>query len=308
MSTTSKTTDPPARAEVEESFAIGPDGTRIYLRRRAGPDPLTLVLCDGIACDGFIYKYLWDDLADVATVVHWHYRGHGRSAIPVDANRIAVTDHAADLDCVRSYVLEPDVVLVGHSFGTQVALEAYRLRPAKVRGLIFLCGSFGRITHTFKGTDVLANVLPNLIDFVTRHPKLARAVWSRVPPQLAIQVARLIGDIDTSHVAPADVEPYFQHVTTVDFPMFLRMLRAAGEHSAEDLLGRVEVPVLIVAGDSDSFTPVGLAEAMATAIPRAELLLIPGGTHVAPLEHRALVAGRIQEFLAERVGLSSEVL
>jgi hypothetical protein len=64
-------------------FAVGRDGTRLYVRRREGPPradvgaswarpPLTAILNDGIACDGFIWKYLWDDLARLMPVVHWH--------------------------------------------------------------------------------------------------------------------------------------------------------------------------------------------------------------------------------------------
>lgn len=259
---------------------------------------MTALLCDGIACDGFIYKYLWDDLARVANVAHWNYRGHGRSADPFDADRISVTDHARDLTAVRDQLGDPPVVLTGHSFGTQVALEAFRVRRRGIAGLVLLCGSFGRVTHTFKGTDLLAEVLPGLIDWVVAHPRLARAVWSRLPPRAALRMAYVTGDIDPSTIRPDDVEPYFRHVAHLDFPQFLRMLKAAGEHSAQDLLSSIDVPVLVVAGDRDSFTPPELSRAMAESLPRGELLEIPGGTHVAPLEHRELVNARIEDFVA----------
>ena len=42
--------------------------------------------------------------------------------------------------------------------------------------------------------------------------------------------------------------------------MFLRMLRAAGEHTAGDLLPQIDVPVLVVAGERDTFTPAFLAQ------------------------------------------------
>lgn len=291
-------TSPSGAETVEQSFAVGPDGTRLYVRRRAGASPTTAVLCDGIVCEGFIYKYLWDDLKGLS-VTHWNYRGHGRSALPVDAERIGVEDHAADLDAVRRHVGDPPVVLIGHSFGTQVALEAYRLRPDNVRAMVFLCGSFGRVTHTFKGTDLLAAVLPKVTELASQHPRVARALWSRVPPRVALRIALMTGDIDPHTIRPEDVEPYFRHVADMDFVMFLRMLARAGEHSAEDLLPRIRVPVLVVAGDHDSFTPPGLSEAMAESIPGAELMMIPGGTHVAPLEHHEQVAMRIDNFVRQ---------
>jgi len=295
---------PRAEAPAVESFARGADGTRLYFHRQSGPSPVTALLCDGLACDGFIWKYLWDELGAELSVAHSHYRGHGRSGLPVDPEQIGVKALADDVDAVRHELGDPKVVLIGHSLGTQVALEAYRRRPEGVAALVLLCGSFGRVTYTFKGSEMLASVLPNLIEFATTHPKVARAIWSSVPPRVAIAVARLTGDINLGAVRLEDVEPYFQHVSIVDFELFLRMLRAAGEHSAEDILPQVRVPVLVIAGARDSFTPAAVSEAMAEAIPGAELEVIPGSTHLAPLEHHSEIAARITAFLTRNAVLA----
>jgi pimeloyl-ACP methyl ester carboxylesterase len=288
----------------EESQVAAPDGTRLYLRRKGGPEGVTALLCDGIACDGFIWKYLWDDLASHASVAHFHYRGHGRSARPADPERIDVNAHAGDADAVRHALGDPNVVLVGHSFGTQVALETYRLRRDKIRALVFLCGSFGRVTYTFKNTDLLANVLPDLLAFVGKHPLVGRALWSNMPVKAAMRVAELTGDVDLSRVKLEDVAPYFSHVSGLDLGMFLKMLRAAGEHSAEDLLPSIEVPVLVVAGEHDSFTPPAVSRAMAEAIPGAELALLGGGSHLLPLERHEELKELVLDFLSRRVGIA----
>jgi pimeloyl-ACP methyl ester carboxylesterase len=212
-----------------------------------------------------------------------------------------VNAHASDADAVRRALGDPPVVLVGHSFGTQVALETYRLRPEGVRALVLLCGSFGRVTYTFKGNDMLAGVLPDLLSFVTRHPHVGRALWSHVPPKVALAMARLTGDVDPSRVAPEDVEPYFNHVVHLDFELFLRMLREAGEHSAEDLLPNVRVPVLVVAGELDSFTPPPVSRVMAETIPGAELELCAGGSHLLPLERHDDIKRIVHAFLERRL-------
>ena len=274
------------------------------MRTRTGehaPGEVHALLSDGILCDGFIWKYAWDELAPVVPLVHWHYRGHGRSAPPADPARIDIAAHADDLGCVRRHVGDPPCVLFGHSMGCQVALEAYRARPEKVRGLVLLCGSFGNVTSTFHGVPVLELILPKLLDLAEKSPDIVRAVWSRLPPQLALKIALKAGEIDPERVHPEDVLPYLSHMTDVDFPMFLRMLRAAGEHTAGDLLGRIEVPVLVIAGERDTFTPPFLATAMTEAMPHGELLMVPRGTHVTPIEQPDLVNGRIKQFLRERV-------
>ncbi|APR83339.1 Beta-ketoadipate enol-lactone hydrolase [Minicystis rosea] len=282
-------------------FAAGRDGTRIYVRRREGPSPVTAILCDGIACDGFIWKYLWDDLAQQVSVAHWNYRGHGRSATPVDPTAVELAEHARDLDAVRRTLGDPDVVLFGHSMGCQVVLEHVRIRPEKIRGVVLVCGSSGRITHTFKGTNVMAQLLPGVIAKVEAFPEIARAIWSRVPPEIALQVALATGEVDKAAIRPEDLMPYMKHMVDIDVPMFLRMLHSAGEHSAADLLPQIAAHALVIAGDRDTFTPPRYAEEMAAAMPHSELLMVPGATHVVPLERKDLVAARVEKFLRERV-------
>ena len=282
-------------------FATGRDGTRIYVRRREGPSPITAILCDGIACDGFIWKYLWDDLASQVSVAHWNYRGHGRSATPVDPSAIELADHARDLSAVRATLGDGEVVLFGHSMGCQVVLEHLRIHRAKVRGIVLVCGSSGRITHTFKGSNVMAQWLPRVIERVEAYPEIARAIWSRVPPEIALSVALITGEVDKMAILPDDLMPYMKHMVDIDVPMFLRMLRSAGDHSAADLLASIDIPALVIGGDRDTFTPPRYAEEMAAAMPQAELLMVQGGTHVVPLERKEIVASGVEKFLRERV-------
>jgi pimeloyl-ACP methyl ester carboxylesterase len=286
----------------EHLHAFGSDGTRLYVRTagEAASAP-TALFSDGIACDGFIWKYLWDEVQAILPVAHWNYRGHGRSAMPADPAHIELADHAQDLDNVRRAVGDPDVVLFGHSMGCQVALEACRIRRGGVRGLVLVCGSSGRITHTFRGTDLLADMLPGLIAWVERNAALVRGIWGRIPPETALRLGKYTGDFDTGSVVLDDLIPYLTHIVDIDLPMFLRMLRSAGEHSAKDLLPQLDVPALVIAGDKDSFTPPEYAEELAASLPQGELLMLRGATHVAPLERREVVRQRIERFVREKV-------
>lgn len=281
------------------------DGTRLFLRRMpkrdaaGSPSPggIRAIFCDGILCDGFIWKYLWNDLAEVCDVAHWHYRGHGRSGAPVDAARVDIAAHARDLHSVRRHLGDPPSVIIGHSMGTQVALEGWHLFPEKVKGLVLVCGSYGKITHSFRGVPILDRVLPKVMDIVEKQPDLVRAIWSRLPPEMAFRAALLSRDVDPESIRREDMLPYLKHMTHVDFPMFLKMLRAAGDHSAEEWLAKVDVPVLVIAGEKDTFTPASLSEFMAEQMPKAELLMVKGGTHVAPIEQPELICATIKSFV-----------
>ncbi len=286
-------------------FAPSFDGTRLYVRQRRGPTDNLAILCDGIACDGFIWKYLWEDLSEHMSVAHWNYRGHGRSEGPKNEDNIELTDFAKDLDEIRNSLGDRDVILFGHSMGCQVVLEAYRLRPEKIKAIVLICGSYGRITHTFRNSDALAKLLPKMIEYGKRHPHILRALWSRVPPKISVRITLAIGEVDSKEASVDDLVPYLEHVTGIDPIPFLRMLQSAGDHSAEDLLPKIKVPVLIITGEKDLFTPSQYSKVMTEKIPNSELCYVPKATHVVPLERRSLTIHRIKKFLDDHFLLSS---
>src|SRR5471030_2815617 len=127
---------------LEEGFATGADGTRIHYSVVGKGEP-ALVLCDGIGCDGFVWKYIAREFASSHRIVRWHYRGHGKSAIPEDRSRTDFDDICDDLSAVIKAAGVTRPVLMGHSMGVQVALEFHRRHPEQVRALALICGSHG---------------------------------------------------------------------------------------------------------------------------------------------------------------------
>jgi pimeloyl-ACP methyl ester carboxylesterase len=282
-----------------QGFATAGDGTRLFWGERGhGP---AIVLNDGIGCDGFAWKYLQPHLAADHRVIHWHYRAHGRSGLPVDSARIDLAAHARDLVSVLDALQVDKATLIGHSMGTQVSLETFRLAPSRVAGMVLMCGSYGKVTSTFHGSDVLKQVLPALLDAVERRRGLARALWGRIPAKFAFHIARLSKEVDGLAIREEDFRPYMEHVAAMEPSIFLAMLRHAGEHTAEDVLSRIDVPTLVVAAERDTFTPAALAEHMAEVIPDAEHFLLRGASHAAPIEQPVAIQLRIDKFLRERV-------
>jgi pimeloyl-ACP methyl ester carboxylesterase len=292
--------EPPFEAA---AFVTAEDGTRLFTHStEVGSDRLRAFFCDGIGCDGFIWKHLWTPVTQRMAITHWHYRGHGRSAMPVDAAKIRIEDHASDLMRVRESVGDPPCVLIGHSMGVQVALETYRRFPQNVKAIVLICGSYGKITQTVRGMPILEIILPSLLRFVDKYPEVIRALWSRVPHEVALKVALKMGDLDQENTRIDDVIPYMAHMTTVDMGMFFRMLKCAGEHTAEDYLGEVNVPVLIIAAEKDTFTPVWLSEAMRAALPNVTYFMVPAGSHAAAVERPEVVNPHILAFLDTLTG------
>ena len=288
-----------------ECFVEAEDGTRLFIEERGQGDP-PIVLTDGIGCDGFAWRYLAPRLSERHRIVHWHFRGHGRSGPPADPQRLSIEDLAGDLRRVLEELEVERSVIAAHSMGVQVALEYHRQHPGQVAALVLMCGTFGRITTTFHGTDLLDQILPGLLRGASTFPTIAKALWGRVPAALAFRVACAGRELDRDRIREEDFERYWEHSGLMDPDVFLRMLELAGRHDARGFLEEVQVPALVVAAERDTFTPMELANEMARAMPRAELEIIADASHAAPVEQPRRIAERLEEFLAARVRPTAE--
>ncbi|TQF12226.1 alpha/beta hydrolase [Myxococcus llanfairpwllgwyngyllgogerychwyrndrobwllllantysiliogogogochensis] len=287
-----------------QDFLHVPDGAELYYQVTGDGEP-GVVLCDGLGCDGFAWKYLAPYLSRRHRVLRWHYRGHGRSGIPEDRERIGMLYTCDDLQRVMDAAGMERAVLFGHSMGVQVALEFHRRYVSRVQGLVLLCGSYGNPLDTFHDSTVLKKMFPTLRRVVERFPEQsARLIHAALRTELAVQLAISL-EMNRERIARNDLAPYFEHLARMDPVVFVRTLDSLSEHSAWDHLLHVDVPSLVVAGERDKFTPGWLSRKMAARIPDAELVLIPDGTHTAPLEAPGLVEVRIERFLRERLGMPS---
>jgi pimeloyl-ACP methyl ester carboxylesterase len=285
-------------------YAIAPsDQTSIFYERwsdEATGGRVPVALCDGIGCSGYVWRYLRPAL-DGRTIVHAHYRGHGRSRAPRDPARVAIADLADDLIAVLDDAELPRAVAIGHSMGVQVALEAYHRHPDRIAGLVLVCGAPSNPLRTFRNAATLDERLPEIAAWIGRIPGVVNALARlAIPTRLAFEIAARL-EVRRDLIEPSDFMPYLEGVARLDAQLFIRMLGEAGRHSAEEHLGDVAVPTLVIAAAHDGFTPPERSQKMAEAIPDAELVEVVNGSHTAPIERPELVNEAITDFLERRV-------
>jgi pimeloyl-ACP methyl ester carboxylesterase len=204
-----------------------------------------------------------------------------------------------DLFVVLDAAAEPRAVIVGHSMGVQVALEAHRRAPERVAGLILVCGAPGRALDAVHDVPFAAAALPYAQAGVARFPGLSRLLFrSMVPTELSLKLA-LTFEVNEKLVAREDLVRYLDDLADVDPALFVKLLGSAAQTDASDHLPSISVPTLIIAGERDTFTPMWLSVKMHAAIPGSELLVLPGGTHVGPLEHPELCELRVEKYFTD---------
>ena len=115
------------------------NGTRLhYQRAGAGVPPLVFV--HGFACAHEDWRHQAAAFAGRHCVVACDLRGHGAS--PGDAASSDIETFGADVAALLGALDLSGAVLVGHSMGTRVVLQAYRDAPERVAALVLVDGSF----------------------------------------------------------------------------------------------------------------------------------------------------------------------
>jgi pimeloyl-ACP methyl ester carboxylesterase len=282
--------------------ALAADGTPLAFAMGGDETHRAIVCANGVGVSTFFWDYVADRFVDDHHVVVWDYRGHGASATPRDMSGLTMATLAEDMARVMDASRVEQAILLGHSMGCQVILEFYRLFPERVLALVPMLGAYGRPADTFLHPRVgrtlfrlayeVGTTFNAPVNFVSQTLLHSRLAWP---------FSRATGLVHSDLAKKSDLDPYLEHLARIDAKVFMEMVRAAQEHNAEPLLPDIRVPVLVVAGERDLFTPRQLSLEMAQRIPDAELLEIPRGSHAALIEQPELINLRLEKFIRERV-------
>lgn len=273
------------------------DGLTIYSEALGTGYPF--VCCNGVGVSTFFWTYIQEYFRNKYKLILWDYRGHGKSEAPIATYRHKFRDHIRDLNSVMEGHKVDSTILFGHSLGVQLTLEYYLNYPDKIKGLVLILGSFGKAMSYLFDSKLSLPIFKFIHKQAKTHPEKAKGVWKFLSKNpFHFEVAKLLV-ISKVFGSARDMAKYFNHLFTLDVNIFLDMISEMENHSVLDFLPKITVPTLIIAGESDVFTPIHLSHEMAKLIPKSELTVIPKGSHAAIVEHPALINLRIEKFLRD---------
>ncbi len=219
-------------------------------------------------------------------------KGHGYSDRPRD-ERYSLEDHAEVVTGLVEHLGLSNVVLVGHSLGSTiallVALKAQKISPDKVSGIVLLTGS------------VDPEDLPLFLRLL-RSPVFGWLVMKLSSASFRTRLVLKKAFYDHEKVTDSLVELYakYQRIPGTDYALLKTAEQMIPQDASrfEQKLRTLDIPVLNIAGEHDEIISRVSAEQVCKVLPRCRLAVVEGVGHVPHEEAPQKVVSLLKDFIA----------
>jgi 3-oxoadipate enol-lactonase len=230
---------------------------------------------------------MWDEqvtgLRSECRVVTFDWRGFGESTSGPETSSMDL--FADDLAALLDQLKIQRAVVCGLSMGGYAAFAFHRRHKERIAALV--------LANTRAGADSPEG----------RQSRFEMAGLVRKSGTEAIadtMLPRLLG-ASTRNTSPEMVESVRRTILrNRPEPVAQALLAMAGRPDSTDILGLIEVPVLVIAGTEDAIIKADEMEAMASLIPNAEFCPIETAGHLSNIEQPTNFNRAITRFLKTR--------
>ena len=287
-----------------------PAGSASLYARDIGQGTPMIVLHGGPDFDsGYLLPDL-DRLAGRYRLIYYDQRGRGRSADGVGPDDVTLASDLDDLDTVRQHFHLAAPVLLGHSWGTTLALEYALRHPTHVSRLILMNPAPASASDLAIFRKAYLEALG--ADMDRQRAIAATAAYKEGDPETVAERYRI--HFKHALVRPADYEKLMATMKARFISQGKagivearaaedRLMRDTWQKDGYDLMPKLrelKIPTVVITGDHD-FIPVAIADHIARALPDSRLVTLEDCGHFAYLECAAGVRTAIDEFF-QRTG------
>lgn len=257
----------------------------IHYQVLGAPSKPLVVFINALGTDFRIWRDVVVRLAGDFAILCYDMRGHGLSGI--GETPCSIETLAADLAALLDHLQLGPALVCGLSIGGLVAQGLWAARPDLVEGLV-LCGTAHRIGTPETWDARIAEVEAGGIEAVA-DTLMAR--W--FTPQFR---------------AGLEAEGYRTMLVRQPVAGYIAASRAVRDADFTETARRIDVPAVVVVGESDGSTPPALCADFARLLPGARFELVKQAGHMAPVEQPLLLSEIVRAFaqLARRSAIADD--
>lgn len=222
--------------------------------------------------------------------IMYDFRGHHNTSIPKDKNTLTIHSLAKDLLAIIDQHKIQKVHVVGHSFGSQVVLEAYNIRPDLFKTMTLINGFYKNPFYKYVDKKLIQEGINNIVRLYNKTPKVVSGLWKNlVNNPLLIPLSNLMGGFNLSHTKIEDVQIYSNGVSQLDLRVFLTLFSDMVNYDGSEIVKHISCPAQIIGGGSDSITPPEQQKSFVTLNKNLLIEIIPKGSHCVQLDFPQVV-------------------
>lgn len=244
---------------------------RLYYEERGSGTPILLI--HGSASDADTWGLAVDRLAEVGRVITYDRRGFTRSERPDPHLRATPADHADDAAALLEQLDAWPAVVIGRSFGGDVALYLALNHPQQVRAIVQLEGCSDSLAHALAPATV--ELLEDLAD------QVRAAVDEDGPSAAGEALLSAILDETDFQALPEEAKTRLA-ANGRAIAAEMECFRQAPLDPAR--LHDLDCPVLVVGATTSPPPLQTFSRVLASEIPDARLVIVEGGHMITPTD------------------------
>ena len=284
---------------------IAVPGGHVFWRRFGNDGGIPLLVIHG--GPGLTSSYLESlaALGDTRPVIFWDQLDCGRSDCPKNPALWTLERFVEELDLVRAALTPGPVHILGHSWGSTLAMEwLVTRRPAGIASVTFASPCLSTPRWIQDTRALVARLSPDAQTAITEAehtgnfgtPGYQAAVWgewmcAHIVRQLSLEaVESLIGSL-------AELNANLEMLEYMWGPSDFTVTGSLKSFDRTSELGSLTMPVLFHCGEFDEARPDTVRE-QAALTPSAEVVIIAGAGHLTMIDAPKQATRAIRDFLA----------
>jgi len=238
---------------------------KIYYRTNEfKQDKPTLFFVHGVCGSSSAWWEFEKQLTDNYNIIAIDIRGHGKSKRFENYEDYKIENFSNDVFELVNFLGIKKFIIISHSFGTFISLDFISKHSEYLKAAIFLSPNFN------------AGAMP---EAKMAKPFLSLLAKIKFPLSKTKERKHLDYLKDYPNSGDFNIKRTYADVSNTSLRTYLYTMNQIYSFDGENVLGKINFPVLIIHGKEDSIFPIKYGEEMASKIQNAKMIKLDGICH-----------------------------
>ncbi len=264
-------------------------------------DKPILVFNYGLVCSTYHWSFQTDYFKEKYPILIYDYRGHFQSTGKDNLEKITFKQMAKDLNDLCAHIGIKKAVMLGHSMGVNICLQAAKDFPDLVLGQVLVSGTIMPVTDVMFDTNLMEFIAPFAELALKKYPGVLDKIWKSSGSNPLIKAMIHRQGFKVENVSKEFIEIYLNKVGVLGPELFFQLFNEMTKQNILGDVGKMNHPALVMGGMKDKVIPNHLQHLLHDMMPKSESYFYKDGSHVPQVDYPELTNDRIDLFIQQKI-------